>query len=337
MPEGTSSAGTHRLRTLLIGIIVVLVAAELGTRAIASGLPAPLQWQSYETQRKVQEIDELSRHGGADIVFLGSSLTDVGVEPAVIDHQIGGGITSYNAGLASSVPRLDAAWAESIVIPKLHPKMLVLGLGAYDLGGEGGPDRTAFLNAFLNSSGAKHAMGKEDPIQAANYWIGQYSALWDHKYQLRDPATVLRAVVRHPQPVDTSTLEANDVDALGRETADQYAPFSNQARIDVSDWTLGTKDPAALRQLIAYATKRHITVVLVNMPVTNQSVDRMPPGTYNTYKLALLKIGASTGTKVLDFDTIRSTSYFLDDIHLNHAGVTLFSTRLGTALKPLVH
>ena len=148
---------------------------------------------------------------------------------------------------------------------------------------------------------------------------------------------MVRAVIGHPQPVDLSTEEANDVDSLGRETADQYAPFSNQARVDVSNWTLGTKDPAALRQLIAYATKRHIAVVLVNMPITNQSVDRMPPGSYQAYKLALLKIAVSSGAKVLDFGSIRSTSYFLDDVHLNHAGVELLSTKLGTALKPLVH
>jgi hypothetical protein len=336
MPEATSSTGTRRLATLLIGIVVVLVVAELVTRAIASGLPAPLQWQSYETQRKVQQIDTLSKHGGADIVFFGSSLVDVGVEPSIIDHQIGGGVTSYNAGLASSIPRMTADWAESVVIPRLHPKVIVLGVGAYDLGAEG-PDRTAFLNAFLGSSGAKQAMGTEDPIQAADQWIGKYSALWNHKYQLRDPATVVRAVLGHPQPVDASTLEADDIDANGRETADQYAPFSNQARVDVSDWTLGTKDAAAVKQLIAYAAKRHIEVVLVDMPVTNQSVDQMPPGAFKTFKRALDAIGTSTGTKVLDFDSIRSTSLFLDDIHLNHTGVDFFSTGLGTELKPLVH
>jgi lysophospholipase L1-like esterase len=89
--------------------------------------------------------------------------------------------------------------------------------------------------------------------------------------------------------------------------------------------------------LIAYATKRHITVVLVNMPITNQSVDRMPPGSYQTYKLALLKLAVNTGAKAFDFSSIRSTSYFLDDIHLNHAGVELFSSKLGASLKSLVH
>ena len=161
MPEGTSSAGTHRLRTLLIGVIVVLVAAELGTRAIASGLPAPLQWQSYETQRKVEQIDALSHHGGADIVFLGSSLTDVGFEPSVIDKEIGGGVTSYNAGLASSIPRMDVDWAESVVIPKLHPKMLVLGLGAYDLDGEEAPDAPPSSMASCNRPATRRSPARK--------------------------------------------------------------------------------------------------------------------------------------------------------------------------------
>jgi hypothetical protein len=331
--EATSNTTRHRGRILLLGIVVVLLIAELGTRAIASGLPAPLLWQSYETQRKVEQIDALAHQGGARIVFVGSSLVDVGVEPKIVDQQIGGGVTSYDAGLASSIPRMTKAWAETIVIPKLRPRVLVIGVGPYDIGAEGGSGRTAFLDAFLNSPGAIRAMHKEDPIQAANRWIGEYSSLWYNKTALRDPETVWRAITKSPQPTQ---LEAADLDAQGRETEDQYYPFSNQARVNVSDWSFGAKDVAAIKELIAYAHHRGMEAVLVDMPVTNQEVDRMPPGTFKTFQNALAAIGAGTGTKVLSYDAIRSDSLFLDDIHLNHAGADLFSTALGRALKPLV-
>jgi hypothetical protein len=335
-PPSSSAPGLHRGRKVLVCIVAVLLLAELGTRVIASHLPTPLLWQSYETQRKVQQIDALSKKGGAKVVFLGSSLPDVGIEPSIVDQKIGGGVTSYNAGLASSIPRMTASWAEHVVIPELHPRVLVLCLDAYDLGAEGGAGRTVFYNAFLDSAGARQAMHTEDPIQLANRLIGQYSDLWRYKVQLRDPQTVLHAVEGDKPPV---AAEAADIDAGGRETEDQNFPFQNQPRVSVTDWSLGQKDVKAVRQLITYAAKRSISVVLVDMPVTNQLVDRMPHGeaSYTEFDRDLFDIAASTHTKVLYFDNIRSDSLFLDDIHLNHAGADMLSAKLGTALKPLIH
>jgi hypothetical protein len=333
-PPPAATVARHRGLKLLIGVIVVLLIAELGTRAIASNLPAPLQWQSYETQRKVQQIDALSKKGGVKIAFIGSSLIDVGIEPTVIDREVGGGTTSYNAGLASSIPRMSVAWAESVVIPKLHPKVIVLGLSSYDLGSED-PNRTAFYNAFLASSGAKEAMGTEDPIQRVNRWLGSVSSLWFHKFQLRDPATVLRAIAGRPQPTDP---EADDVSAHGRETIDQYTSFVNETGLDLKGWSIGTKDTDAVKQFITYAKKRHITVVLVDMPVTNQFVDDMPHGEadYQTFRAELAQLGAHGRATVLYYDTLRSDSLFQNDIHLNHAGAEFLSTGLGAALKHII-
>jgi hypothetical protein len=74
------------------------------------------------------------------------------------------------------------------------------------------------------------------------------------------------------------------------------------------------------------------------MPVTNQLVKLMPHGeaSYRTFNADLGAIGARTGSKVLYYDTIRSDSLFMDDIHLNHAGALDFSADLGIGLKPLV-
>ncbi|HWE67158.1 MAG TPA: hypothetical protein VG298_11000 [Acidimicrobiales bacterium] len=334
-PAAAPVRGGHRGRTLLIGIVIMLVLAELFTRAIDSNLPAPLQWQSYETQHKVQEIDALSTHGGAQVVFFGSSLPDTGIDPAVIDREVGGGVTSYNAGLASSIPRMDKAWMESVVIPKLHPKVIVLGTSTYDLGSED-PNRTAFLNAFLASSGARAAMGTQTLIQRVDHWLGQVSALWFHKYQLRDPATVARAILGHPQPVDA---EGVGVAADGRETFNQNASFVPEVGIDLKGWSIGTKDTDALKQLIAFAHQRHIEVVLVDMPVTPQFVQAMPQGEkdFQIFRHELAKIGSSTGSPVLYYDdSMRNDAYFQNDLHLNRTGAEKFSAKLGVALRPLI-
>jgi hypothetical protein len=325
---------SHRWRAVLVIAIVVVALAEVFVRAIGSHLPSPLMWESYETQRKVQEIDALSQRGGAQVVFVGSSIIDVGIDPASVDRQIGGRVISFNAGLASSIPRMTAVWAEHVVIPRLHPRVVVFGLNAYDLGAED-PNRSAFYNAFLGSSGAREVLGTDDPIQSVDRWLGEHSALWQHKYQLRDPATLVRAVEDHSPRVDA---EAAAVDQNGRQTANQYLPYSDLTTIDMNGWTLGTPDTAAVRQLIAFDHARNIQTVLVDMPVTNQFVASMPQGntSYEVFTDEVAIIGRKTGTKVINDASVRNDGLFFNNIHLNHNGAELLSIQLGRILKGIV-
>jgi hypothetical protein len=329
---------SHRGLILFLCIIVVVGLAEIGTRAIASHLPAPLQWDTFETQKKVAQMDELAKHGGAQIVYVGSSLVDLGTQPTTVDKMLGSGATSYNAALDSSIPRMTAVWTERFVVPKLHPKVIVLGLGSYDLGAEGGSSRTAFYNGFLASPGAKQALHKQDPIQTVNQWLSDHSKLWFYKGQLRDPETLVRAVLDQKQPTTLAEEEGIQVLPDGHQTTNQYQAFNDNPRVEISNWSLGTKDTKAVKQLIAWAAKRHILVVLLSMPVTNQFVDLMPKANESEgqFNQALFDIGLASHTPVLYFDTIRNTKYFSDDIHLDYTGSQYFSAKLGTALKPLI-
>jgi hypothetical protein len=333
-PAAPIEQPSHRLRTVIACMVVVVLLAELFTRLIAHDLPAPLQWDTYETQKKVQQIDALSSRGGADVVFLGSSLVDLGIDPQTFDRVVGNGVTSYNAGLESSIPRMTEVWTEDIVIPKLHPKVLVLGVGAYDFDANGG-NRTAYLNAFLASSGAKATMGKDDPIQTANRWLGDVSSLWYHKDQLRDPETVVRAIFDRKQPTE---IDAADLSSDGRQTETQNNSFVNVPRLNITNWKLGYKDVDAVKRLIAFAAQRKISVILVDMPVTNQFIDRMPhpQSDFRTFQNELSAVGAQSHSQVLSFDSIRSTSLFSDDLHLNRKGAEFFSTLLALRLKSVV-
>jgi hypothetical protein len=323
----------HRWLKLLAIVIVLVLIAELLTRLIDSHLPAPLQWDTYETQRKVQQIDALAQKGGADMVYVGSSIVDVGIDPATVDRQFGRRVTSYNAGLVSSIPRMTTDWTEDVVVPKLHPKVVVLGLSSYDLGAED-PNRTVFLNSYLASSGARQVMHTNDPIQNVNQWLGQHSALWFHKAQLRDPATVLHALEGHTPAQDP---EAAAVAPDGRQTLGQYTRYNPNISVDLQGWRLGSKDIDAVRQLIAFDSARHITTVLVDMPVTKQLVDQMPHGesSYRVFTNEVAAIGSATHSPVLNDADIRDQALFYSDVHLNHTGAELFSIALGDALKKI--
>ena len=326
---------SRRLTVLVLVALAVLLAAELATRAIEAHLEAPLEWQSYETQTKVSQMDALGKHGGADIVFLGSSLMDTGLEPTIFDGQLGGHVVGYNAALSSSIPRMTEPWAQYVVVPKLHPKVIVLGLDSYDFTDEG-PGRTAFLDAFLASPGARHAMGRSDVLQRFDRWLDGHSALWDHRFQLRDPETLADAVLGR-RPVEDP--EAAAVEPDGRQSFDQDLPFANRVvggDLPVGDWSLGTLDPAAVDRLIRFARSRGIKVVLVDMPVTNDYVARHPHGEadYETFIAAVQALATRDGATVVDLDGLRDHSLFADEVHLNKHGAQVFSTQLAAALAP---
>jgi hypothetical protein len=317
-------------------VIVILLVAELFTRLIASHLQTPLAWNDYEVQRKVQQIDTLSHQGGASVVYLGSSVVDFAVEPSVVDQQIGHHVVSYNAGLLAAVPVQTAQWAETVVLPKLHPKVIVLGLISYDFE-KSNAGRYGTDSLYLGSPGARQVMGTDDPIQAVDRWLGSVSSLWAHKFQLRDPAAVVHAVEGDPAPVDPA---ASGVAPLGQQTLGLNLHWvGSRANIDVKHWTLGTRDADAVDGLIAYAQARHIKVVLVDMPVTKNFVAQMPQGqaSYDMFNAKVKAIGRTSGSVVLSYESVSNHALFRDNAHLNAAGAKLLSVRLGLALRSLAH
>lgn len=326
------AASSHRLRNAILGILVALLLAEFGTRAIASDLPPPLKWQNYEAQRKVQQMDALTKTGGVPVVFLGSSLVDIDIDPATVDSELGGDARSYNAGLLAATPEITTPWAIRTVIPRLHPKLIVVGLCSYDLGGED-PNRQGYINQFLDSAAERQLTGRTRNLIKVSNWIGDVSSLWRHKVELRDPETVFRALEGHKQYGDA---RAADLDANGRQTIYQYKPFNDALDLDVADWHLGDAEIAATNELIAYAHDHGIKVLLVDMPVTSQFVAHHGHGQadYDTYLAKLRSIGSATSSPVLYYDaSMRDDSEYLDDLHLDHTGAEQFSTTLGQAMR----
>jgi hypothetical protein len=339
--EGTSSAGTetlrtrHYWRTIAVVVVLILLVAELFTRLIDAHLQTPLVWNNYEVQRKVQQIETLSHHGGARVVYLGSSIVDVGLEPPVIDQQLGHDVISYNAGLEAAIPVQTAEWAETIVLPKLHPKVIVVGLLSYDFA-KSSPFRYGIYGQYLGSSGVRQITGTDDTIQAVDRWLGSVSALWFHKFQLRDPAAVFHAIAGDSVPVDPSGA---GVAPLGQQTQglDQHW-VGARATLNVKNWTLGTRDVDAINGLIAYAHVRHIKVVLVDMPVTKNLVGQMPHGqvSYDVFNAKVEAIGRASGSLVLNYQSFSNHAFFRDNIHLNARGAKLLSDRLGLALRAVI-
>jgi hypothetical protein len=276
-------------------------------------------------------MDAMSARG-ADVVFLGTSMVNAAVIPSVFDA--GAGLTSYNAALSSGTPRLMEAWALHVVIPRVHPKVVVIGVSSVDLT-DAGVSETAFFDAFRDSPAGREALGRETLLDRTDRWLRDHVALWDHRTELRDPAAVLDAI-RGKTPTQDSV--AASMDPQGHLTNLDNQSFLQTHRsgiAGVSIWSLGTEEPNALRRLIAGVEATGARAVLVEMPVTPEYIAFHPRGDadYAAFKQAIAGIAQTTSVPLIDLDQPRDHALFADELHLNRVGAIQFSAALARALR----
>lgn len=334
----TAAADRPRRRAphaaVVVAAVVVLVfaAGEVGVRLLDSRLPEPLVWPSFEAQLKVHEMDALAKQGGADVVFVGSSVVNAGMDPAVFDSAVGHG-RSYNAALSAGMPLLMEPWTTTTVLPRLHPKLLIIGVTSFELYDH--PSSDAFFQAFADSPSGRRALGNDGVLDDIDRWLGDRSDLWAHRLDLRDPKTLADAV-RGDAP--DQAPEFGPIEADGRASYPQSSlPPSDPRALGppIDGWTLGTRNPAALRRMIEVARGQGIAVALVDMPVTQRYVDRHPHGEadYERFGVALHELAKSEGVPVFDFDMDRDPGSFVDVVHLSIPAARRFTDRLVSTLR----
>ncbi|CAN5671496.1 hypothetical protein BH20ACT2_BH20ACT2_23350 [soil metagenome] len=331
------TGGPRRRRRVVLALAVsllVLLGLELVVRAVDHRLPPPLVWHTAEAQRKVEQMDALAAAGGADVIFVGSSTVNFAADPAVFTAEAGSATTAYNAALNSGIPRLTATWMLDVVLPRLTPEVVVIGLTSFDLS-DLPVDRAAFYDAFLASPAGARATGDDSPLDRADQWLRDRSALWANKASLRDPETVLDLLrgVEVPEDPELAALQPS-----GRTTYLQDRRFDERpvgVGPNLEGWEVGTRDVAALRRLIGGVRDAGARAVLVRMPITDEYVARHPDGAtdYAEYTAATEDIAAEEGAEVVDFDELSDHDLFVDLIHVNRQGSRLFSAELVDKLR----
>ena len=325
----------HRGRRVVAILVAFLAVLEVGVRLVEDRLPEPLEWHSFEAQRKAEQIAALAADGGVDVVFLGTSMVNAAVITSVFTAAAGDGLTAYNAGLSSGIPRLVEDWAVHLVLPALRPRLVVLGVSSVDLT-DAGVGRTVFLDAFRRSAAGRELLGTESTIDRANRWLRSTSALYAHRAELRDPrvvADLLTGADPDRDAVAASIDEGGFVNFRADQQFEDRPPRDGIASLSV--WEPGVEDRAALLRTIAAAEELGATVVLVELPVTEEYVAFHPDGAadYDEFEDMLAELAAEAGVPVLDLDVDRDHVRFADELHLNRRGATEFSEDLAAALR----
>ena len=296
---------------------------ELLARSLSDRLPAPRVWHDPVAQLKVAQMEGLRREGaGAGVVFGGSSQVLEGVHPPTVAPELGR--RAYNAALHRGFLPLTERWLLDEVLPRLRPRLVVLGVGVLDLTDNG--------------------IGQYEVVDR---FEGALARRRDATARLRRTAIERSAVLRHGLAVRGSTVMLRDLrvgeygEGLEFADATEYR-LSDKKRAYIedellADYETGPKCIETLGRIVAGIRATGAAVVVVELPHTDELLPMLPGGQprVDRARQELRRAVSELGVRLVDdlfAPAGREQRWFADCIHLNGAGMRMASEVLRDAL-----
>lgn len=323
-----------RLGRVLGLAVVVLLLAELGIRLVEDRLPPPVEWYTPEYGIKEEQMAGLAeRHDGASVVFIGSSVIDVSVDPSQVASPPEDGRPAYNAGLIGANLEMVDVWSEHVVEPALHPSVVVIGVSSRDVN-RNGAGLESQTPGFYKLPAVRRLLGTESAIQKVETEVSDLSRLFRYRTVLRRP---LEALFEYDSPDRNLALNTD----LGQEL--HLADIAYQGGPNVEDffraepllaYTPSETQFGAVRRTIERLHAAGVRVILLDVPVTEQYVSLHPRGAedYLGYEAGLNVLAAQTGAELVDTGTWLPPA-FSDPLHLNGFGAELLTTVVDQYLR----
>jgi hypothetical protein len=314
--------------------VVVLLLAELGIRLVEDRLPPPTEWYTPEYGIKEEQMAGLgARHDGASVVFIGSSVIDVSVDPSKVASPPEDGRPAYNAGLIGANLEMVDVWSEHVVEPSLRPSVVVIGVSSRDVN-RNGAGLEGQTPGFYELPAVRRLLGTESAIQKVETRLDDVSLLFRYRTVLRRP---LEALFGYDSPDRNLAMNTD----LGQElhladTAYQGGPnvetfFRTEPLLQ---WAGSETQFGAVRNTIDRLHAAGVRVIVLDVPVTDQYVGLHPRGAedYRGYEAALNVLAAQTGAELVDTGTWLPAA-FSDPLHLNGVGAELLTVVVDQYLR----
>jgi hypothetical protein len=328
-----------RRRPSIVTVLVMLVilgAVEAGARLAEPRVFSAPQWGSRPSDTKVAQIQELAAGRGADIVFLGSSAVEVGVDPAVFLAGAEDDLSAYNASITGASPRVLEAWASELVFPLLEPSIVVIGLTSRDMNDEG-LDQERVYHQYLDSPGRLHYLGEPSLLDDIEWEALNASALLRVRSAMRSPSEFV-ASLSYPGN------GAPRVTELGRVStpSDWTYSVSDEFREDLTmrslqNYHVGGVELDALTAIVQQAHDRGAVVYLVEMPVVAEDYYPLHPnGATDVAEFEAVLADYVASQPVVWLDSAPGAwdrSFFGDPLHMNSAGTERFSRWLAEVIE----
>ena len=111
--------------------MVMVASAEIGARVLLPDVPAEGIYGSYPIQQKIAGLERTLRERPVDVLFIGSSIVDHGIDPQRFDRlclERGIQVTSYNLGIRGPSMAGIGAILNRFFLPRLKPRLAYICL-----------------------------------------------------------------------------------------------------------------------------------------------------------------------------------------------------------------
>ena len=291
--------------------VVVVLAAELGVRAVSGSLPDPQVWSTPEIQYKVSLIEESE---AVDVALIGSSVVDVSVDPA------GLGRPSFNAALGAASIGMVADFTRAVVVPRLDPSVVVIGVTSRELNANA-LQQSALEERFRDAPAVREAMGTESVLDEAARRAAEISALVEYRSVLRDPDTWFG----HSAPEWGAQVTSDGGLYLGFLEEDYRFDEASRRTLRseaLRDFEIGEDQVGTLRRLVEDLRAGGAEVLLLATPVTDDYVALHPAGAddHASFVTTLADLASDAGVPFVDAG-VWEDELFADPLHVNRAGM----------------
>lgn len=293
---------------LVLGLASAVGLAELGLRAVGDGLPESSDWPTAEAHMKSQQLEDL--RGDVQVLFIGSSATEAGVDPELIERATG--LSTYNSAMPFMTPAAYEVWLSEVALEHIQPSLVLIGLPVWTFEGTGDPLaeglRTAVDGDLLDDLSTSSSLLARRGVFAD----------WDRLAARRD------------------LLEEAHITEFGHQTG-YYDKVSGE--FDGLDW-VGSDTRLSSHQLAALKTVVEIAVTSGAHPVIVIEPSRRPGDGLSSrvlgYTRWLRALASEWGVEIWDAYSIDwEPTLFADDVHFNRAGTTAYSRYLADQIKAL--
>jgi len=314
-------------------VLVVLLLAEVAVRTGRSHLHEPRAWPLPELQRKYEQIGALEASGRPDVVLVGDSMMDAGGNPAAL-AQAAPGLSFYNASIAGEQLPVITDWTTRIVVPRLHPKVVVIGFTSNEFNPHALDAKTG-VKVYRGSRVVRAAEGIGSPVDRADAFLRDHSMLYRYRGELRSPFRG-RSAQDSSDPALTPAgrdLAFANHNYLPQSGTRQGKAVAQGVMAALNGFRINHENVQIMQGLINSLRRQGARVLLVAMPVTADLISYHPHGAtdYDAAMEAFAGVAERTGTAFAQPGTWPN-DLFADPVHVNEAG----SARLTAYLAPLI-
>jgi hypothetical protein len=315
-------------------IVAGLVVGEIILRLLQRSLRPLTEWQNWEMHHRIAALNDLARMGGASVVVVGSSMVNAAVDPDRLSALLDRTRPAFNAGLNGAGARLLELWTLRIVLPRLRPSVVVIGLGSHEVS-SGNVIARRLLDSLLTSSGWRDLEGGGSFMDRLIRWFGKRSFLVRYRSYLGR-----RALFR-----DTPTRRSSTCRRLGTLRTLLLFRFRSY-RIDdrqlkmwnqlLENFEVGEAEMTALGRLIEGVRAAGAIPVLIRMPVTGDWVQLHPGGRsdFEQFERTLSSFARERSVPYADLASkFLSLEDYADPVHLNGKGLLRFTNLLAVVIK----